>query len=977
MKLSQQVKDLRYAMRSNKLVIFVGAGVSANSNIPLWGGLVKRFAEELNYDKCNKCKENKTTCNKDVCNLRFDFTNDEYLKIPQYFYNQNESNLGKYYGIIKSTLGTSGQSNAIDDIILRMLPHHIITTNYDKLLENSKEANTRFYSVIKKDNDLLSNIGTHYIIKMHGDIDEVDTIVLKENDYLEYSQKHVLIETYIKSLLIDHTFLFVGYSINDYNLKLILSWINQFYKNNSSFKKPKNFIIQATNSSVKSYEKDYFLKNNLIIFSIDNLPTSIIDKFPNLTMNEYGKKLYCCLDYILDESNDFLIDSFEDVIFERYQILSEYNRISKDDLLAVYSFKRSEIKAGILIVHNKKEYESLLKIVTSVSTKSEFIKSMFIRTGVNYIQQIGYTPIEILVENNEYLEDELFDLYLDNNYEELLEMQKRSQNILARAYYFHICIPQNTDSSILMATVSNEDKMMKKLINLIIFKYNNILLKGHLHTDLITERNELNSIFSSLPQDINFASKYMQSLYDGLPESYAKMKTLFYEHESFYTRDQNTFFLDDTYGKLFEIQTVAYDYYFFIKKNYLMFDFYSNPKFFFETYIMSMLCTFSPFKKFKKSSSLGADGQLKEYTLNKIDIDMIVKFTNPSTFKTWLKQYKVERISVQEDVDVIKMFENLCKTICFSTNQYFIVYLHSFSILLTKLELNFDQISNLAHSTISLAKYFQETNARYLTRLTESFLLVSQICKNQSKTLLTPLLDLLIQKEVIEEFKKDKLDDFVMLINALSDFSNDRIKGSVLGYLDSKLVDITKSDFYIFRKIIGNDDVLKRLNGNIELLSNHLLYQLILDKTIPYSDKVLSLIIQKINEEIKSRDNVPGVRAFPDHLKYLIDQCIILYLVFPDVKIEKLRQYIEYSDYLQFLIDPDNFDFSKVDTSDYMWVNFFRHSEFNHLLIEHKKEILTEKLEMSFSNELNNLEQAKIVFGILLDENEIWEFGNL
>lgn len=61
-----------------------------------------------------------------------------------------------------------------------------------------------------------------YIIKMHGDLSDASSIVLKEQDYLDYSQKHVLIELFIKSLLTDHIVLFLGYSLNDYNIKLMM-----------------------------------------------------------------------------------------------------------------------------------------------------------------------------------------------------------------------------------------------------------------------------------------------------------------------------------------------------------------------------------------------------------------------------------------------------------------------------------------------------------------------------------------------------------------------------------------------------------------------------------------------------------------------------------------------------------------------------------------------------------------------------------
>ena len=65
---------------------------------------------------------------------------------------------------------------------------------------------------------------------MHGDLKVPNSIVLKESDYLDYEQKHTLISTFIRSLLVNHTFVFLGYSLNDYNLNLIIGWINYFRK---------------------------------------------------------------------------------------------------------------------------------------------------------------------------------------------------------------------------------------------------------------------------------------------------------------------------------------------------------------------------------------------------------------------------------------------------------------------------------------------------------------------------------------------------------------------------------------------------------------------------------------------------------------------------------------------------------------------------------------------------------------------------
>ena len=92
MLLSEKIRDIRQARENNKLVVFVGAGVSANSNIPTWGTLVKEFAKELNYFEDNTNDESKGIIKREA-----NLTQDEFLKIPQYYYDSDESHDHKNY----------------------------------------------------------------------------------------------------------------------------------------------------------------------------------------------------------------------------------------------------------------------------------------------------------------------------------------------------------------------------------------------------------------------------------------------------------------------------------------------------------------------------------------------------------------------------------------------------------------------------------------------------------------------------------------------------------------------------------------------------------------------------------------------------------------------------------------------------------------------------------------------------------------
>jgi len=386
--LSDMVKDLRSTIEKNKLIIFVGSGVSQNSGIPTWGGLIQEFAKKMSCDKCKTCTHKKKGCKSLDCQYRYAFTQDEFLKIPQYYYNNDKSKEHKkYQRLIVDTLKSDNKSNPLNDMIMTLLPKHIITTNYDKLLENSKNPNTTLYDIIVEDKDLLTHNSNNYIIKMHGDIERPETIVLKEDDYINYQQEHILIETYIKSLLVDHTFLFIGYSLNDYNLKLILGWIQYLAKEHSANgKRLNNYIIQVLDAPVQKHQEQYFESNNIYILNTYDLPTEIKDKYIDVNLPIQGKEVYATLNYIYDEKNDYLFDPFPEILFEKYKVFNAFKRISFEDLLSVYSFGSTENLGGNLYFRQPEEFMKLKLIVQSSEKKEIFIKQVLLKAGISAIQ---------------------------------------------------------------------------------------------------------------------------------------------------------------------------------------------------------------------------------------------------------------------------------------------------------------------------------------------------------------------------------------------------------------------------------------------------------------------------------------------------------------------------------------------------------------------------------------------------------------
>ena len=221
-----EIQRIIDASKNNALTFFVGAGVSALSDAPSWKELIHSICDELG------------------CPRKERYSSDEYLQIPQMYYYSIKEDKKKYLSFIRSKIERQELiPNAIHREMLRLNPVSFITTNYDSLLEDATSDQCQSYKVISIDSEVPKIFGDRYILKIHGDFQN-GNIVLKEEDYLNYSDNFKLIETIVKSVFATNTIVFVGYGLNDYNIKMILNWTKSLL--NDSFRKPIFFHIGDT-----------------------------------------------------------------------------------------------------------------------------------------------------------------------------------------------------------------------------------------------------------------------------------------------------------------------------------------------------------------------------------------------------------------------------------------------------------------------------------------------------------------------------------------------------------------------------------------------------------------------------------------------------------------------------------------------------------------------------------------------------------
>lgn len=110
------------------------------------------------------------------------------------------------------------------DALVRIRPHSIITTNYDRFLEKILPD----YEPVIGQQVLHSNhISIGEIFKIHGCASVPESLVLTRKDYNEFIAKKKYLSSKLFTFFAEHPLLLVGYAAQDHNITSILSDIDE------------------------------------------------------------------------------------------------------------------------------------------------------------------------------------------------------------------------------------------------------------------------------------------------------------------------------------------------------------------------------------------------------------------------------------------------------------------------------------------------------------------------------------------------------------------------------------------------------------------------------------------------------------------------------------------------------------------------------------------------------------------------------
>lgn len=220
---SNLVEELAY----RRCIIFFGAGVSATAvkvgdvdvkaHPPTWGEFINRAFENAKYAKGVEKKY-----------IKDKIKNGDYLAALQGI--KDTSDIGEYNTLLRKTFASgnyvaSDVHKAIKDIDCKIT----ITTNFDKIYDNLCVGDGYCVHTYQNFKDITNNIKSpqNVIIKAHGTIDAINDIVFTARDYYESQEKYPDFYDVLFALFLTHTVLFLGYSLNDPDINLVLQYLHR------------------------------------------------------------------------------------------------------------------------------------------------------------------------------------------------------------------------------------------------------------------------------------------------------------------------------------------------------------------------------------------------------------------------------------------------------------------------------------------------------------------------------------------------------------------------------------------------------------------------------------------------------------------------------------------------------------------------------------------------------------------------------
>ncbi len=452
------IRDILKELEEENVAVFAGAGLSMPAGYVSWEELLKPIAEELGID------------------IKKEY---DLVSLAQYYLNENGGHRSELNRRLIEVFTQNTNTTENHKILAKLPIKNYWTTNYDKLIEQSIEEQSKRVDVkyTKKHLSITIPKRDAIIYKMHGDISSPDDAILTKDDYESYHVKMDLYLSTLKGDLLNKTFIFLGFSFTDPNLDYILSRVRLA---GISSKRHFNFtkkVMQRDDEDLADFE---YRKRKQELFIGDlkrfNIKTILVDDYNDITnilkeveekfkrknifisgaAHEYGE-------WGRDKSEKFVHDLSKKLIENDFKIVSGYG-------LGIGS---SVISGSLNAIYNNPKKYSKDELILRPFPQSVQIDQDIKKLWTQYRKDmIDYAGIAIFIFGNKIEDGEIV---LSNGMREELEIAKEKNLLLipigSTGYiselFWNELKEENSESKI-YEELGDKNKEPKEIIDLIL-----------------------------------------------------------------------------------------------------------------------------------------------------------------------------------------------------------------------------------------------------------------------------------------------------------------------------------------------------------------------------------------------------------------------------------------------------------------------------------------------------------------------------
>lgn len=218
-----------------RLIPFVGSGFSATLGLPGWREMLRAACDLLDDGPDFEAIEG--SCGGNLLQIA------EYLFIAS----------GNHIGPLRQRIGDLFQASTLDVVrsgahveLVNLGAPLVYTTNYDDLIERAHRDLGVACDVVALPRHLAlgGGSGKPQIIKYHGDLRYEDTLVLTERSYYRRLDFESPMDLKFRSDLLGRSVLFLGYSFNDVNIRVIWHKLMQMMQDVPEQDRPVSWIVR-------------------------------------------------------------------------------------------------------------------------------------------------------------------------------------------------------------------------------------------------------------------------------------------------------------------------------------------------------------------------------------------------------------------------------------------------------------------------------------------------------------------------------------------------------------------------------------------------------------------------------------------------------------------------------------------------------------------------------------------------------------